>query len=218
MIKANTQVILPVLMVSSSDFITRNTGIVYGSVTCEFIQPGSTTLTSKSITAGNWTESGKGIYWITFLNTDIGSNAGKFTFTISVSGNINYEGSEDVVLNTNDNIDADVQTAITNIATANSGITSINNKTTNLPASPAAVSDITNAITNIKGASNKDLSQVDTDVNTAITDILAVKTKSDNLPANPTSETNATNNTNTILAAIAVGPATEQKNISVKHF
>ena len=81
-IKANTQIMLPVLMVSSSDFLTRNTRVVYGSVTCNYLQAGSISWTSKSITNSNWTEIGNGIYMITFLNTDISSNTGLFVYNL----------------------------------------------------------------------------------------------------------------------------------------
>jgi hypothetical protein len=50
------------------------------------------------------------------------------------------------------------------------------------------------AVTGVKGASNKDLSQVDTDV-------LAVKTKTDNLPATPASQSDVTSAVTSIKGA-----------------
>ncbi len=62
--KQNSDLWYPIVLVSSADFKTPITGVVFGDVTIKYSRGGDTSLTTYTIATGDWKEAGEGNYWL----------------------------------------------------------------------------------------------------------------------------------------------------------
>ncbi len=81
---------MPVYMVASSDGITPVTGLAYTDVTVSYQKVGGI-LTTKSLSASDWTEVGVGLYDLSFTVVEC-DTSGDFCYTVLASGTVQYVG------------------------------------------------------------------------------------------------------------------------------
>ena len=95
-IPLNTAVTLPVIIKDGSG--DPVTGVLYSDVECRFSAAGGA-LGTLAITAGNWTEIGRGLYTIDFTTTEIDTE-GWFTYiaTSATAAWVQFEDTVNVVL------------------------------------------------------------------------------------------------------------------------
>lgn len=95
-IKENTDVSLPCILIDDGDFKTQETGVGGGSVTVKYKRSTHNTWSTKNVSASGWTEIGEGVYEVDFNNTDIGSyalnNQGIFLYMVEGTGYLPYYG------------------------------------------------------------------------------------------------------------------------------
>lgn len=167
--KTSTNLLVPVVLTNATSGLAH-TGVAFGSVSVTVVKSDGSTV-SYTPTVGQWTEittgaySGGGYYNLTIPAADA-NLAGILQYAVAVTGDDLHFG----VVNIVDELESDTFARIG--APVGASISAdLQADTTTL------AGDITSSTTSIKGASNKDLTQVDTDVGTAVTDITAVNTK-----------------------------------------
>jgi len=115
---------LPVILTDDSDFLTRKTGVAFGSVTVKYAKEGDTSLSTFTLDASKWIELGNGIYLIAFTASEL-DNVGSFIYNVEVSGSLEYSGWVDIQENLNDDLKSKLDsmgTKIDSIKTTVEGI------------------------------------------------------------------------------------------------
>jgi len=128
-IKKDTANNLPVLMLDSSGVPV--TGIAWDDATpptVNYAKEGDSSLTSLTLSAGNWIEIGQGVYEIAFT-AGILDTKGKFIYLATGDGALQYSGLVEIKDNDIDDIGSDTD--------------AIKAKTDNLPSDPASETNAT---------------------------------------------------------------------------
>jgi len=167
--KASTIARVPVALTVTATGLPH-AGVLAAAVTVTVVKSNGVIVTYTP-SGGQWTEftwdaySGSGYYNLSIPvgDTDV---AGILNYCVLVAGDDLYFGVVNIVANleadTYGRVGSPVGASISaDIAAVQSDTTAINAKTTNLPADPASQTDVTSAVTSIKGVMDKDLSQVD---------------------------------------------------------
>lgn len=84
-VKESTATLLPCILTDDTDFQTPELGVLFGAVTVNFAKEGDVGMTAKVMGAGNWTEIGDGVYFISFTAAELDTD-GKFTYTVIAAG------------------------------------------------------------------------------------------------------------------------------------
>jgi|GEM_PF-1865387 len=87
--KKSTDGWCPVVLISSADFITAQTGKGAGDITVKYSFEGATSLTSYSPTADDWKEAGEGKYWLRIGASEFG-NEGVYEVSVACSGAVTF--------------------------------------------------------------------------------------------------------------------------------
>ena len=131
-IKENTAVSLPCILIDDTDFKSQETGVAGSSVTVKHKHAADSSWTTKNVSASGWDEIGDGVYEIDFNTTDIGSesgaNQGLFLYMVEGSGYLTYYGSAQMIPQS--------------LKDSEDDINDIKTKTDNLPTDPADASDV----------------------------------------------------------------------------
>lgn len=90
----NTAVTLPVMLRDGSN--DPVTGIAFGDATCKYSKAGAA-LATLTLSAGNWTELGQGLYTVDFTSSEI-DTLGWFAYLVTGTGAKQYDNVVKVML------------------------------------------------------------------------------------------------------------------------
>ena len=85
-----------ICILTAVDGVTPVTGVVFGSVTCEYRKAGAASFTAKTVTAPNFRELGNGFYGITFTAGEL-DTLGVFAWVVNGAGFAQSANTADIV-------------------------------------------------------------------------------------------------------------------------
>jgi len=181
-IKANTAIKLPVILIDDTDFKSPETGVTYNAtgMTVRYRSPADeTTWSTKTLASEDWNELGHGVYLISFSNSEIGSTTGQFIYYCQATGILPYYGSAYVTGSNLDDLKTEIDANETKIDIIDTVVDAIKAVTDNLPNSGSltALTTILTHLTDIKGSG-----WTDENLKTMDEIIDAIKVVADNLP------------------------------------
>ena len=83
--KKSTDMWFPVVLLDDTDGKTPETGKEYDAVTCKYYYERATSLSTYSVTAGDWKEAGEGMYSLRIGASEF-TSVGKYEVSVAVSG------------------------------------------------------------------------------------------------------------------------------------
>lgn len=149
------------------------TGVAFGSVTVYYLKEGQATATLKVLSSGDWSErdatNEAGYYDLQFSGTEL-DTVGQFFFSVSSAGSYVHHGRMDVVANiTSDVVSLLGTPAGASVSADIAGVRGASNKDlTQLDTKlgTPAAASVSADIAGVRGASNKDLTQIDSKLGT----------------------------------------------------
>jgi len=193
LVEQNTQTRLSCVLISSDDYETPMTGVLYNdaNLVVKYAKYGDSALSTKTLGSSDWIELGEGVYDIVFSATEL-DTLGEFKFVVlyeNVSGvkSLNYYGKAQVVSELwgkNSDVQAiKAQTDKLQFDGSNNVQARVNNKgVLNDP----SVTDIDNQLTSSHGSGSWESADI-SDLALETT-AQAIKNKTDNLPSDPASQ------------------------------
>jgi hypothetical protein len=94
-VQINSAASLPVIIIDDVDFKSRETGVAFGSVTCDYAKAGDSALTNYPL-SGQWDEIGEGLYEVDFTSSEL-DTLGLFKYIVYGAGYLPYYGAVNVV-------------------------------------------------------------------------------------------------------------------------